>query len=285
MDTELARTFLKVVEVGSFFKAAEQLFVTQAAVSRRIKVLENDLGSILFVRNKAGAILTVSGRRFAKHAAKLVHTLEQARHEIGVSQPYNRYLAIGGRLGLWQGFLLNMIPIMQAKAPDVVLRTQVGFEADLMQQLVDGSLDIAVMYTPQRRPGFEVEPLFEEELLLVTSDPNGVALPDSYVQVEWGPEFLNRNRLDQPELGNPGLIAGVGWLALSHILIHGGSVYLPERLARPYLNSEQLYRVSGSQQFKLPAYMVYANDHDHELFDLAHSSIHQAIAEIELSRA
>lgn len=284
MDTELARTFLKVVEVGSFFKAAEQLFVTQAAVSRRIKVLENDLGSILFVRNKAGAILTASGRRFAKHAAKLVHTLEQARHEVGVSKPYNRYLAIGGRLGLWQGFLLNMIPIMQVKAPDVVLRTQIGFEVDLTQQLVDGSLDIAVMYTPQRRPGFEVEPLFEEELLLVTSDPNGVALSDNYVQVEWGPEFLNRNRLVQPELGNPGLIAGVGWLALHHILIHGGSVYLPERLARSYLNSKELYRVAGSQQFKLPAYMVYPNDHDHELFELARSSIHQAIAETVLSR-
>ena len=283
MDIELARTFLKVVEVGSFLKAAKQLFVTQAAVSRRIKVLEDDLGCILFVRNKAGAVLTPNGRRFSKHAFKLVHTLEQARHEVGVSQPYNRYLAIGARLGLWQGFLLNVIPIMQAKAPDVVMRTQIGFESDLTQQLLDGSLDIGVMYTPQSRPGFEVEPLFEDELLLVTSDPEGRAMPDSYIQVEWGPEFLTRNRLVQPVLGNPGLIAGVGWLALSHILRCGGSAYIPHRLAEPYLNSNKLYQVADSEQFKLPAYMVYPTDNDRELFSLMRSSIHQAIADLGLS--
>jgi len=283
MDIELVRTFLKVVEVGSFFKAADQLFVTQASVSRRIKVLESDLGCTLFVRNKAGAVLTPPGRRFTKHATKLIHTLEQARHELGVSQPYSKFLAIGGRLGLWQGFLLHLIPIMKSRAPDVVLRTQIGFESDLTQQLIDGSLDIGVMYTPQIRPGFEVEQLFEDELILVTSDPGGVASPEHYVQVEWGPEFLNRNQLVQPEFGNPGLIAGVGWLALHHVLVHGGSIHLPERLARPYLKNGRLYPVVGSPQFILPAYMVYPADNDHELFELARSSIRQAIAEIGLA--
>lgn len=283
MDLELVRTFLKVVEVGSFIKSADQLFVTQASVSRRIKGLESDLGCTLFIRNKAGAVLTPSGRRFAKHAAKLIHTLEQARNEIGVSQPYSKYLAIGGRLGLWQGFLLNLIPIMQSKAPDVVLRTQIGFESDLTQQLIDGSLDIGIMYTPQIRPGFEIEPLFEEELILVTSDASGLASPEHYVQVEWGPEFLNQSRLAQPEFSNPGLIAGVGWLALQHVLVQGGSIYLPERLARPYLQDGRLFAVADSKQFKLPAYMIYPTDIDPELFELVRSSIHQAISEIGLS--
>jgi DNA-binding transcriptional LysR family regulator len=280
MDIELARTFLKVVEVGSFYKAAEQLFVTQAAVSRRIKLLETDLGCKLFTRNKAGAVLTIQGRRFAKYAARLVHTLEQARHEVGVAQPYNRYLAIGGRLGLWQGFLLRLIPIMQRRSPDIVLRTQIGFESDLTQQLIDGTIDIGVMYTPQSRPGFEVEHLFDDELLLVASEPGREADPADYIQVEWGPEFLRQNRLLQPQFGNPGIIAGVGWLGLQHVLAHGGSIYLPQRLARPYLQNGELHQVTESQSFRLPAYMVYPTDRDPELFETAISSIHEAIAEI-----
>lgn len=54
MDTELARTFLTVVEAGNFVSAAERLHVSQSTVSTRIHTLENLLGCTLFVRNKAG---------------------------------------------------------------------------------------------------------------------------------------------------------------------------------------------------------------------------------------
>jgi DNA-binding transcriptional LysR family regulator len=139
------------------------------------------------------------------------------------------------------------------------------------------------MYTPQSRPGFTVEQLFEDELVLVTTDDSGGVSPGSYIQVEWGPEFLSRNRLTQPQFSNPAIIAGVGWLGLHHMLATGGSTYLPERLARPYLQSGRLYRAIDSQVFKLPAYMVYPIDHDRKLFDAAKSAIYQAIAEIDFS--
>jgi DNA-binding transcriptional LysR family regulator len=54
MDTELARTFLTVVEAGNFISAAERLHVSQSTVSTRIHTLEDLLGCVLFVRNKAG---------------------------------------------------------------------------------------------------------------------------------------------------------------------------------------------------------------------------------------
>jgi DNA-binding transcriptional LysR family regulator len=58
MDTELARTFLTVVEAGNFISAAERLHVSQSTVSTRIHTLEDLLGCVLFVRNKAGTTLT-----------------------------------------------------------------------------------------------------------------------------------------------------------------------------------------------------------------------------------
>ena len=83
MDTELARTFLAVVASGNFISAAERLHVTQSTVSARIHALEQQLGCILFVRNKAGTTLTPAGRQFQKHAGILVRTVEHARHDVG----------------------------------------------------------------------------------------------------------------------------------------------------------------------------------------------------------
>ena len=107
MDTELARTFLTVIASGNFISAADQLHVSQSTVSTRIHTLEDQLGCMLFVRNKAGTTLTSAGRQFQRHAATLVRTIEQARHDIGVPEGFSGTLVIGGRIGLWEEFLLN----------------------------------------------------------------------------------------------------------------------------------------------------------------------------------
>ncbi len=62
MDIELARTFLEIVRMRSFVRAAEQLNVSQTAVSARVKALEEQLGRSLFIRNKNGASLTPAGQ-------------------------------------------------------------------------------------------------------------------------------------------------------------------------------------------------------------------------------
>ncbi|HEX6120247.1 MAG TPA: LysR family transcriptional regulator [Dongiaceae bacterium] len=264
MDTELARTFLAVVANGNFITAAERLHVTQSTVSARIHTLEEQLGCTLFVRNKAGAALTPAGRQFQKHAGILVRTVEHARHEVGVPRGFRAALTIGGRFGLWEQLLLKWLPQMRAAAPDVSLRAEIGMEPDLMQGLVEGRLDIGVMYTPQSRPGLEVELLFEETLALVaTRSSGGGAQPGEpahgYVYVDWGTEFYARHSTHFPDFIGPALTANIGWLALQHILDTGGSGYFPLRLARPYLADGSLARVEAPE-FRLPAYMIYASE-------------------------
>ena len=170
MDTELARTFLAVVTAGNFVSAADRLHVTQSTVSARIHTLENTLGCTLFVRNKGGTSLTAAGRHFQKHASTLVRTLEQARHDVGVAKGYRAALTIGGRFGLWEQFLTKWLALLLQNAPDISVRAEIGLESDLMQGLVEGRLDIAVMYTPESRPGLKVELLFDERLVLVSTE-------------------------------------------------------------------------------------------------------------------
>ncbi|MCI0429671.1 MAG: LysR family transcriptional regulator [Rhodospirillales bacterium] len=282
MDTELARTFLTVVVAGNFISAAEHLHVTQSTVSARIRALEDQLGCTLFVRNKAGTTLTPAGRQFQKHAGTLVRTVEQARHDVGVPRGFRAALTIGGRFGLWEQLLLKWLPLMREMAPDVSLRAEIGMEAELMQGLVEGRLDIGVMYTPQSRPGLKVEQLLEERLVLVSTDAGRAPEPGpGYVYIDWGPEFYAKHGASFPDFVGPALTANIGWLGLQHILENGGSGYFPLRLACPHLKNGRLTRLPGAPEFSLPAYLVFPTEGDLDLLDKALSSIrHVAAAEM-----
>ena len=137
MDTELARTSLTVVTAGNFIAAAERLHVSQSTVSTRIQTLEEQLGCTLFVRNKAGATLTSAGRQFQRHASALVRTVEQARHDVGLPKGFSGTLVVGGRIGLWEEYLLRWLPLMQAANPEILIRAESALEPEIMQGLVE----------------------------------------------------------------------------------------------------------------------------------------------------
>jgi DNA-binding transcriptional LysR family regulator len=260
MDTELARTFLTVAATGNFVAAASRLHVTQSTVSARIHALETTLGVRLFQRGRNGAELTPSGKRFLRHAKNLVRTVEQARHDVGLPQGFHDVLTLSGRIALWEGFLPHWVAWMRDAAPDVSLRLEIGFEADIMQSLIEGTVDIGVMYTPTSRPGLVVEPLFDETLLLVTNDlARGWPDPD-YVHIDWGPEFHAQFSDHHPDNGPPALVANIGWLGVQQLLTYGGSGYFPLRLVRHHLEAGRLWRVPHVPQFKLPAWMVFPRD-------------------------
>jgi DNA-binding transcriptional LysR family regulator len=258
MDTELARTFLVVVAAGSFVQAAERLHVTQSTVSMRIQRLEQALGAELFVRNKAGTTLTPAGQQFQRHAALLTLTVEQARQEIGVVSGFRATVTVGGRIGLWEDLLLRWLPIFAQLAPDVAVRAFIGFEADVMQALIDGRSNIGVMYTPQARPGLTVELLLEERLVMVSTRTNPPAeFQRDYVYVDWGPEFFAQHALAFPDFAGATLTVNIGWLGLQRILAFGGSGYFPARMVREHEAAGRLHRVPGAPEFRLPAYLCF----------------------------
>lgn len=279
MDIELARTFLKVVTTRSFIRAAEQLNVSQTAVSARIRSLEEQLGRPLFVRNKNGAALTSAGEQFLRYAPTFVQLWERARHQVAVPPGRRAVLTIGGELSLWQPWLLEWLHWMREAAPDIALRVQVGLPEGLSDQVASGVLDVAVTYAPQYRPGSRVELLREEKLVLVTTDAKAREVePASYVYVDWGPDFAHHHGLSFPEPENPGLFVGLGPLGLSYILEAGGSGYFRQRVVAPHLASGRLHLVPGAPSFFYPIFAVCSGQADDELIEIALKGLH-AVAE------
>ena len=280
MDTELARTFLVVIATGSFVEAAQRLHVTQSTVSTRIQRLEETLGAELFVRNKSGTTLTAAGQQFQKHAALLTRTVEQARQEIGVISGYRATITIGGRIGLWEDLLLRWLPVFSTLAPDVAVRALVAFEEQLMEALIDGRANIGVMYTPHSRPGLIVEPLLEEQLVMVSTRATPSREPASdYIYVDWGAEFFAQHSLAFPNFLGAALTVNIGWLGLQRLLAHGGTGYFPTRMLREHELSGRVRRVPDTPEFRLPAYLCYPAKVDSEPLTLALDTIRRIAAE------
>ncbi|QRM35929.1 LysR family transcriptional regulator [Microvirga sp. VF16] len=281
MDIELARTFLAIVEAGSFVRAAERLNVTQTTVSARVRSLEDQLRRPVFLRNKAGVTLTAAGEQFLRFAPTLVQVWERARHQVAVPAGRRAILAMGGELTLWNPLLLNWMVWMRRSAPDIALQTQVGLSDGLLRQVADGVLDLAVVYSPRQWPGLQVELLMEETLVLVTTDPStaGVSDPD-YVYVDWGADFAAHHGLNFPQFSNPGLSIGLGPLGLDYIVQVGGTGYFRKRVAQSYLASGRLHLVPHAPEFPLPAYVVYPDDAGSDDLEAALAGL-RAVAQAE----
>ena len=262
MDTDQIRTFLAIAAHGSFVEAAERLHVTQSTVSARVQKLESELGARLFVRNRSGANLTSAGRRFLRHAKALTVTLDQARHDVGLPGRFRASITLGARIALWEDFLPRWLGRMRSSAPEIAVRSEIGFEEDLMRRLVEGTLDIGLMYTPRHSPGLVIEHLFDETLVLVTTDLRRPWPNEGYVHVDWGPAFHASHANHYPDMERPALHANIGWLGVQIILSNGGSCFLPVRMARPFIEAGKLFVVPDSPRFALPAYMVYPQERD-----------------------
>ena len=280
MDTEQVRTFLAVVAHGSFLEAAGRLHVTQSTVSARIQALETRLGARLFVRNRAGASLTPEGRRFVRHAKSLMLTVAQAMQDVGLPRRFSASLRVGARIALWEGYLPRWVGRLRATAPDVSIRCEIGFEEDLMRRMVEGTLDLALMYTPQHAPGLHVERLFDETLVLVSTDAAQRDPDDRYVYVDWGPSFDAQHAARYPDLERTALTANIGWLAVQLVLANGGSCFLPERMAVPEVAAGRLFVVPGGPRYRHPAYLVHPLDSDSPVLEGAVAALRELAADL-----
>ncbi|MFZ2313879.1 MAG: LysR family transcriptional regulator [Methylobacter sp.] len=284
MDIDQIRTFLGVVANGSFLEAANRLHVTQSTVSTRIQRLESYLGVTLFVRNRSGAVLTLPGQRFLRHAKSLLLTLEQARHDIGLPSRYSASITVGARIALWEELLPRWVGELRKQAPDISIRSEIGFEEDLMRGLIEGRMDVGMMYTPQHNPGLQIEHLFDETLVLMTTDPDKPWPNEDYIYVDWGPAFYAQHSRSYPDLERPPQVVNIGWLGVQLILRNGGSCFLPMRMAEPLIQAKKLFHVPGSLQFRLPAYMVFPRDSDSIVLQQVLESL-RSLAVVEQQKA
>ena len=175
MDLKQLEYFVRVAELGSFTKAAIALDIAQPALSRQVRLLEVELRQNLLTRNGRGALPTEAGKLLLAHGRGILHQVERAREELGrVRGALAGRVAVGLPSSLARVLTVPLTRAFRAEMPDATLSISEGLSVAMQESLVNGRLDIAVLYNTQPGSEVDISPLLEEDLLLVQARPPGL---------------------------------------------------------------------------------------------------------------
>ena len=282
MDLHLIRTFLEIISAGSFLEAADRVYVTQSAVSLRVKRLEEELGQKLFTRSKAGIELTPAGEQFERFARSLLKVWEEAKYQIALPEGYSDLLSIGCQYSLWPRLGGRWLRMLERHEKTTAFRAEVGMPERLMRLMIQGTVDVSVMYTPQMRPGLRVEELLKEDLILVATDPNySCDLDENYVFMDWGPEFATAHAFHFPRFDMARTSLALGPLALNFILDQKRAGYFPTRLVKQHIDAGQLHIVTNAPVFPFPAYVIWNSEKNPDLMDRCLNSLRTVSKQVD----
>jgi LysR family transcriptional regulator, flagellar master operon regulator len=274
MDIELLRTFLEVVRTRHFGKAAVELCVTQSAISARIRQLEQAMGVPLFTRQRNNIQLTPEGQQLWKHAETIVQVWARARQETGLRQEVSRRLAVGAMWDIWETLLRDWLPALRRDMSDTALQIEAGTSDVLIRKLVEGVLDLAVLFEPPQVPGLELRELGFVTLVLASTQRGQSleqALDTGYIMVDWGTAFAHAHARHFPDMPAAILHVNPGALAVRHLQHAHGAAYLPEQMLTTANRRRRLYRVRHAPRIERSVFAVYRAGSDIE------DSIRQAL--------
>ena len=175
MDLKQLEYFVRVAEMGSFTRASIALDVAQPALSRQVRLLEVELRQSLLVRNGRGAMPTEAGKLLLAHGRGILHQVERAREELGrVRGSLAGRVAVGLPPTLARVLTVPLTRAFRQQLPDARLSISEGLSTVMQEWLLNGRLDIALLYNAQPAAGIEILPLLTEELVLVQGRPPGL---------------------------------------------------------------------------------------------------------------
>ncbi len=164
MDIDLLRTFLEVNRTRHFGRASQNLFITQSAISIRIKQLEETLGVRLFSRKRNDIQLTPAGKRFLKGAESLISLWEETRKSVVMDEASQPILIIGAQASLWDSYLPYWVETLRRDFSQLAIRCETHGRDALVQGLLGKTLDVGFMFEPPK-----LKELLTKEVIAVGS--------------------------------------------------------------------------------------------------------------------
>ena len=168
------RFVVSVAQEKNFRRAAAKSFVSQPALSLAIKKIENELGVLIFERNRMGISLTTVGEKIVNQAQIVLEEVDRIK-AISVVEKNTQQVEI--RIGLIYSIapylLPSIIPLVKNSSPEIILEAEEDITTNLIKKLEEGSIDAAIIALPFVVPGIETQPLYDEpfKVLIPTKHP------------------------------------------------------------------------------------------------------------------
>jgi len=259
MDTDLLKTFMEVSRTRHFGRAAENLYLTQSAVSFRIRQLEGLLGVELFSRQRNNIQLTPAGEKLIPLAESSVLLEQRIRHEVAIADDRHYQFALGATPNLWDAVLQQKLPAL-LRRPGMAVSAMAHSSSALVRQILERSLDLALVFDAPKADELVTREVMSVPLVMVASEKCSEwakAAELGYVMVDWGTSFRIQHAQEFKGMAAPVLKTNTGRIALDSILMHGGAGYLPATMVAPYLESGELHEVSDVPEMTRQVFASY----------------------------
>ncbi|EBR2930523.1 HTH-type transcriptional regulator HdfR [Salmonella enterica] len=261
VDTELLKTFLEVSRTRHFGRAAEALYLTQSAVSFRIRQLENQLGVNLFTRHRNNIRLTTAGEKLLPYAETLMNTWQAARKEVAHTSRHNEF-SIGASASLWECMLnawLGRLYQLQEPQSGLQFEARIAQRQSLVKQLHERQLDLLITTEAPKMDEFSSQLLGHFTLALYCSNPARKKSELNYLRLEWGPDFQQHETglIAADEV--PVLTTSSAELARQQLSALNGCSWLPVNWAN---EKGGLHTVADSATLSRPLYAIWLQNSD-----------------------
>jgi DNA-binding transcriptional LysR family regulator len=176
MDLTLLRSLLAVADAGTITDGADQLGVSQSALSRRLQQLEADLGAVLLVRGRHGVELTEMGRHTVEEGRGIVARYDRLRQDISDNLGLKRgQVRVGGGATVTSYVLPPRIAEFQSRYPGIHFYVKEAGSGEIAAGVTDGDLELGVVTMPVPSRDLDISALVIDEIVLVARSDHPLA--------------------------------------------------------------------------------------------------------------
>ncbi|WP_414827793.1 LysR family transcriptional regulator [Alteromonas sp. H39] len=235
MDIRFLTTFIEVVNTRHFGKAAENLYLTQSAVSARIKLLEEYFHTTLFIRQRNSIQLTQAGEKLLPYAKQLCDTLNEAKQELQVQSA--EYVVCGATQLASELTLPGALTHLHNAFPDWSVKAEVLTLDNLSRQLHERVIDVAFSTEVLKSEEVVSHVMERKQLSLCQFAGNGKGDANGFVTIDWGAKVRDKVLTQFPDFRDAKLRTNSLSLALSTLQSEGGIAVLPHETAERLVES------------------------------------------------
>lgn len=193
MDLELRhlRLVAGIADAGSMTKAAEQLHLTQSALSHQLRDIEGRLGTPFFTRLGRRMVLTAAGRRVLDSARRVIAEVERAEQDVRrLAGHGDGTIRVCTQCNTGYHWLAPLLAAFQRKHPRVVVHIAADATARPVEALLDGRVDLAILIDPPADRRFRLRPLFADEMVAIVAKTHPLAKKRWVGAADLAPEHL-----------------------------------------------------------------------------------------------
>lgn len=253
MDIRFLHTFIEVASTRHFGKAAENLYLTQSAVSARIKILEEFFHTTLFIRQRNSIQLTPSGEKLLPYARQLTQTLQDAKRDM--TEASSDYIVVGATQLASDLILPSVTACLHGQDENRSVKAEIVALDTLSRQLHERVIDIAFSFEPLKSDEVNSQLIKHTTLALFKTQHKPINRAKDFVALDWGSKVKDALLTKHPEFKDAKLRTNAIQLALTSLQATGGYVVLPQNSEQKYRSITDLNCVESLEQVPISLFM------------------------------